>query len=164
MSKLITRIKVVLTAAPTYLVLFSTAVSLASSQVAELLPGQAEAIIETQVGTFLHWMHSRENVPLIRALREMAEREEKTGERSLSRRLRGAEAKIADLRDKAIRYDLDEAGITQREREAVELVELRAELAAVKAEPLSIGAIPVESGASDVPEAKIRHVEQAARA
>ena len=34
---------------------------------------QAEAIIETQVGSFLHWMRSRENVPLIRALRESAE-------------------------------------------------------------------------------------------
>jgi glutamyl-tRNA reductase len=34
---------------------------------------QAEAIIETQVGSFLHWMKSRENVPLIRALREHAE-------------------------------------------------------------------------------------------
>ncbi len=34
---------------------------------------QAEAIIETQVGSFLHWMKSRENVPLIRTLRESAE-------------------------------------------------------------------------------------------
>ena len=34
---------------------------------------QAEAIIETQVGSFLHWMSSRENVPLIRALRDSAE-------------------------------------------------------------------------------------------
>lgn len=44
MSKLITRIKVVLTAAPTYLVLFSTAVSLASKEISDLLPGQAESI------------------------------------------------------------------------------------------------------------------------
>src|SRR5207245_11092755 len=29
---------------------------------------QAEAIIDTQVGQFMHWMRSRENVPLIRAL------------------------------------------------------------------------------------------------
>jgi hypothetical protein len=43
-SKILTRIKVVLTAAPTYLVLASTAVSLASGQIAELLPGQAEEI------------------------------------------------------------------------------------------------------------------------
>ncbi|MSP96448.1 MAG: glutamyl-tRNA reductase [Betaproteobacteria bacterium] len=34
---------------------------------------QAEAIIETQVGSFLHWMKSRENVPLIRTLRDTAE-------------------------------------------------------------------------------------------
>ncbi|MGA8049191.1 MAG: glutamyl-tRNA reductase [Burkholderiales bacterium] len=34
---------------------------------------QAEAIIETQVGQFMHWMHARESVPLIRALREQAE-------------------------------------------------------------------------------------------
>ncbi len=34
---------------------------------------QAEAIIETQVGSFLHWMRTRENVPLIRALRDSAE-------------------------------------------------------------------------------------------
>ena len=34
---------------------------------------QAEAIIETQVGQFMHWMAAREGVPLIRALREQAE-------------------------------------------------------------------------------------------
>src|SRR3954466_9093147 len=34
---------------------------------------QAEAIIDTQVGQFMHWMRSRENVPLIRALRDQAE-------------------------------------------------------------------------------------------
>ena len=34
---------------------------------------QAEAIIETQVGQFMHWMESRESVPVIRALREQAE-------------------------------------------------------------------------------------------
>ncbi|HZQ72990.1 MAG TPA: glutamyl-tRNA reductase [Burkholderiales bacterium] len=34
---------------------------------------QAEAIIETQVGQFMHWMQARENVPLIRALRDQAE-------------------------------------------------------------------------------------------
>jgi glutamyl-tRNA reductase len=34
---------------------------------------QAEVIIETQVGQFMHWMQARENVPLIRALRESAE-------------------------------------------------------------------------------------------
>ena len=34
---------------------------------------QAEAIIETQVGQFMHWMQGRANVPLIRSLRERAE-------------------------------------------------------------------------------------------
>jgi len=35
---------------------------------------QAEAIIETQVGRFMHWMAAREGVPLIRQLRDQAER------------------------------------------------------------------------------------------
>ncbi len=34
---------------------------------------QAEAIIESQVGSFLHWMDARESVPVIRALREKGE-------------------------------------------------------------------------------------------
>ena len=34
---------------------------------------QAEVIIDTQVGQFMRWMQARENVPLIRALREQAE-------------------------------------------------------------------------------------------
>jgi glutamyl-tRNA reductase len=34
---------------------------------------QAEAIIESQVGLFMRWMQARENVPLIRALREQGE-------------------------------------------------------------------------------------------
>src|SRR6266568_2916847 len=34
---------------------------------------QAEVIIESQVGSFLHWMKTREMVPLIRQLRETAE-------------------------------------------------------------------------------------------
>ncbi len=34
---------------------------------------QAEAIIDTQVNQFMRWMQLRENVPLIRALRESAE-------------------------------------------------------------------------------------------
>ena len=34
---------------------------------------QAEAIIDAQVGSFLHWMESRELVPLIRALRDRGE-------------------------------------------------------------------------------------------
>jgi len=34
---------------------------------------QAEAIIDTQVGQFMHWMRGRDNVPLIRMLRDNAE-------------------------------------------------------------------------------------------
>ena len=34
---------------------------------------QAEVIIETQVGQFMHWMQARQSVPLICALREQAE-------------------------------------------------------------------------------------------
>jgi glutamyl-tRNA reductase len=34
---------------------------------------QAEAIIETQVGQFMHWMQARASVPLIRSLREQGE-------------------------------------------------------------------------------------------
>jgi glutamyl-tRNA reductase len=34
---------------------------------------QAEAIIETQVGQFMHWMEARASVPLIRSLREHGE-------------------------------------------------------------------------------------------
>ncbi len=34
---------------------------------------QAEAIIETQVGQFMHWMAARDSVPLIRALRDQGE-------------------------------------------------------------------------------------------
>ncbi len=34
---------------------------------------QAEAIIDTQVGQFMHWMQVRQTVPLIRALRDQAE-------------------------------------------------------------------------------------------
>jgi len=53
---------------------------------------RAEAIIDTQVGRFMQWMQQRENVPLIRALREGAEaarREEL--ERALARLSRGAD-------------------------------------------------------------------------
>jgi glutamyl-tRNA reductase len=34
---------------------------------------QAEVIIDTQVGQFMRWMQARENVPLIRALRDQGE-------------------------------------------------------------------------------------------
>ncbi len=53
---------------------------------------QAEAIIDSQVGQFMHWMRSRQNVPLIRALRSRADearREEL--ERALKALARGEE-------------------------------------------------------------------------
>ena len=39
---------------------------------------QAEVIIDSQVGQFMHWMKVRENVPLIQALREHAEEARRT--------------------------------------------------------------------------------------
>jgi glutamyl-tRNA reductase len=54
---------------------------------------QAEVIIETQVGQFMRWMQARENVPLIRSLREqgeMARRHEL--ERALRQLARGDDA------------------------------------------------------------------------
>ena len=59
---------------------------------------QAEAIIDTHVGQFMHWMQVRESVPLIRALRgrvDEARREEL--ERALRRLARGEEpAKVLE--------------------------------------------------------------------
>ena len=43
-------------------------------------------------------------------------------------------AELAALRDKALQFDLDQAGIARRDADAAELVELRAELAALRAE------------------------------
>lgn len=43
-------------------------------------------------------------------------------------------AELAALRDKALKFDLDQAGIARREADAAELIELRAELAALRAE------------------------------
>ena len=43
-------------------------------------------------------------------------------------------AELAALRDKALQFDLDQAGIARREADATELIELRAELAALRAE------------------------------
>ncbi len=51
----------------------------------------------------------------------------------VQRALRAALAEAEDADDKALRFDLDRAGIEQREREAVELVELRAALTDLKA-------------------------------
>jgi glutamyl-tRNA reductase len=54
---------------------------------------QAEAIIDTQVSQFMHWMQARDNVPLIRALREGAEaaRRDEVA-RALKRLQRGEDA------------------------------------------------------------------------
>ena len=46
-------------------------------------------------------------------------------------------AELATLRDKALQFDLDQAGIARRDADAAELVELRAELAALRAEVAS---------------------------
>lgn len=55
---------------------------------------QAEAIIETQVGQFMHWMEARESVPLIRALREHAEQaRESEVERAMRLLARGDDPK-----------------------------------------------------------------------
>ncbi|HKC43269.1 MAG TPA: glutamyl-tRNA reductase [Burkholderiales bacterium] len=51
---------------------------------------QAEAIIDVQVGSFLHWMEAREIVPTIRALRENAEEARRNElDRALRRLQRG---------------------------------------------------------------------------
>jgi len=51
---------------------------------------QAEGIIESQVGSFLHWMRARESVPLIRQLRDNAEAARQLElERALARLERG---------------------------------------------------------------------------
>ena len=55
---------------------------------------QAEAIIESQVGNFLHWMKSRDAVPLIRQLRESAEEARRNEvEHALRRLARGDDPK-----------------------------------------------------------------------
>jgi glutamyl-tRNA reductase len=55
---------------------------------------QAEAIIESQVGSFLHWMKARESVPLIRQLRETADAARRHElERAFARLARGEDPK-----------------------------------------------------------------------
>ncbi len=55
---------------------------------------QAEAIIETQVDSFLHWMRGRERVPLIRQLRETGETARRAElERALRALARGEDPK-----------------------------------------------------------------------
>jgi glutamyl-tRNA reductase len=55
---------------------------------------QAEAIIDTQVGQFMHWMQVRQSVPLIRALRDQAEEARRHEmERALKHLARGDDPK-----------------------------------------------------------------------
>lgn len=63
-----------------------------SRQVAAL---QAESIIETRVHHFMKWMHSRETVPTIRALRDHAERQRRLElERAMKQLARGDDPEI----------------------------------------------------------------------
>jgi glutamyl-tRNA reductase len=56
---------------------------------------QAEAIIDTQVGSFLHWMESRELVPLIRCLRDHGEQaRQHEVERALKQLARGDDPRV----------------------------------------------------------------------
>lgn len=69
------------------------------------------------------------------ALRELGKHPESCGDDCVSELARqDALAELAALRDKALRFDLDQAGIARRDADAAELVELRAELAALRAE------------------------------
>ena len=59
------------------------------------------------------------------------------------------EAENAELRGKALMYDLDQLGINTREAEAVELVELRAEVAALKERLARITSVVDEQAEDD---------------
>lgn len=76
-------------------------------------------------------------------------RKERDYERVLSQRLeRELAAALAEnnaLRDKALRFDLDQAGIEARERDAVELVRLRADTAALRRDAEAFRAIEAHS-------------------
>lgn len=74
------------------------------------------------------WMASPEAAKRLAGYREMAE---KCADLDVA--LDTARAEQDALRDKALRYDLDQAGILQREREAIELVDLRARVAGLEA-------------------------------
>jgi chromosome segregation ATPase len=53
---------------------------------------------------------------------------------ALSEEVEGLTAEVKALRDKALRFDLDQAGIERRDAEAVELVEARAEIERLRGE------------------------------
>jgi glutamyl-tRNA reductase len=55
---------------------------------------QAEAIIDTQVGQFMHWMDARGSVPLILRLREQAEQSRRHELERALKRLQQGEAPV----------------------------------------------------------------------
>jgi glutamyl-tRNA reductase len=65
---------------------------------------QAEAIIDTQVGRFMRWMHVREGVPMIRELREQADDARRQElERALKALARGEDpAKVMEALSRAL--------------------------------------------------------------
>jgi hypothetical protein len=76
-------------------------------------------------------------ISLLRQYADIAEAGQKPHWASAMRRaasdLTAAREQIAELTDKALRYDLDQAGIAHREREAIELVESRERVAELEA-------------------------------
>ena len=68
--------------------------------------------------------------------------------------------RLVEAKDKALRYDLDAAGISNREKEALELVELRAENERLRGLLLRIRAWDYLDGAADGPFWQ-REIEQA---
>jgi len=96
-----------------------------SRQVAAL---QAETIIETRVQNFMAWMHSRETVPTIRALRDHAERQRRLElERAMKQLARGDDPeKVMDHLSHALTNKLMHgpthalSNATQDERESLE--------------------------------------------
>jgi len=96
-----------------------------SRQVAAL---QAETIIETRVHNFMEWMHSRETVPTIRALRDHAERQRRLElERAMKQLARGDDPeKVMDYLSHALTNKLMHgpthalSNATQDERESLE--------------------------------------------
>lgn len=76
---------------------------------------------------FLGWRHYPHNMAEQWNRRPREERLEAERDAAL-RRAEEAEARLGEVEDKALRFDLDRAGIERREGEAAELVELRARL------------------------------------
>lgn len=78
---------------------------------------------------------------LRRLMQDAALRSLRAENAALAKRLEEAERENRVLRDKAIRFDLDVVGIAQREAEAVELVELRAENEALRKDAKRLDAV-----------------------